>query len=143
MSPERTVGLNSARTLLTIASHVLGGQIEAKQGRVPEAVRQFEEAVRLQDGLRYFEPPDWYYPVRESLGAVLLNAGRAQEAERVFREDLKRTPENPWSLRGLADALRAQRSDREAASVEERLRRASSHADVDFKPARSQAFLAR
>jgi len=141
--PERIIGLNSARTLVTIASHVLGGQIDAKQGRIPEAVRQFEEAVTLQDGLRYYEPPDWYYPVRESLGALLLHAGRAGEAERVFREDLKRTPENPWSLRGLAEALRAQRSDRETASVEERLRRASSKSDVDFSGARSQAFLAR
>jgi tetratricopeptide (TPR) repeat protein len=143
MPKERIVGLNSARTLLTIASHVLEGQIDAKQGRISEAIRNLEEGVRLQDGLRYYEPPDWYYPVRESLGAVLLNAGRAPEAERVFREDLKRTPENPWSLRGLADALRAQRSDGEVASVEERLRRASSRADVDFKAAHGQAFLAR
>jgi len=140
---ERLIGLNSARTLLTIASHVLEGQIDAKQGRVSEAVRNLEEAVRLQDGLRYYEPPAWYYPVRESLGAVLLNAGRAPEAERVFREDLKRTPENPWSLQGLAEALRAQRSDGEAASVEDRLRRASSQADIDFKAAHSQAFLSR
>jgi len=141
--PERTIGLNSARTLLSIASHVLGGQIDAKHGRMPEAVRHFEEAVTLQDGLRYYEPPDWYYPVRESLGSLLLKAGRAAEAERVFREDLKRTPENPWSLHGLAESLRAQRSDRDAASVQERLRRAASKADVDFSAARSQAFLAR
>ena len=140
---ERTIGLNSARTLLAIASHVLAGQMNAKVGRLPDAVHHFEGAVRLQDGLRYYEPPDWYYPVRESLGAVLLHAGRAQEAERVFREDLKRTPENPWSLQGLAEALRAQRSDREAASIEERLGRAAAHADIDFKPSRGQAFLAQ
>jgi tetratricopeptide (TPR) repeat protein len=141
MSAGRMVGLNSAQVLLGIASHVLSGQITVKSGQIENAMNDFEEAVRLQDGLRYNEPPDWYYPVRESLGRLLLTAGRAGEAERVFQEDLRRTPENPWSLYGLAESLRVQKKERDAATVEERFRKAWSVADVDFQPARFEAFL--
>ena len=141
MPAERIIGLNSAATLLQIASHVLTGQIAAKQGRIDEAIHHFEKAVGLQDRLRYYEPPDWYYPVRESLGAVLLATGRADHAEAVYREDLKRTPENPWSLYGLAKSLRTQHREGEAATVEERFRRAWSQADLKFQPSRFEAFL--
>jgi tetratricopeptide (TPR) repeat protein len=140
--PERTVGLNSAKVLLGIALHVLGGQIAAKSGQVEQAMTDFEQAVRLQDGLRYYEPPDWYYPVRESLGRFLFAAGHAGEAERVFREDLRRTPENPWSLHGLAESLLAQKKERDGATIHERFQKAWSAADVEFQPARFEAFLA-
>ncbi len=139
--PERTIGLNPAAKLLQIASHVLTGQIVAKQGRTDEAIHHFEKAVSLQDRLRYYEPPDWYYPVRESLGNLFLSAGRAAEAEAVYHEDLKRTPENPWSLYGLGQSLRKQQREGEAAAVEERFRRAWSHADLEFHPSRFEAFL--
>jgi tetratricopeptide (TPR) repeat protein len=76
------------------------------------------------------EPPPWYYPVRQSLGAVLLEAGRAKEAEAVYREDLKRYPENGWSLFGLAKSLRAQGRAADAVKVEHRFRRAWAQADV-------------
>ena len=112
MPGERIIGLNSAAVLLRIASQVLSGQTAAKNGQLERAINDFEQAVRLQDGLRYSEPPDWYYPIRESLGRVLLTAGRVQEAERVFREDLVRIPDNPWSLYGLAESLRLQRKER-------------------------------
>jgi tetratricopeptide (TPR) repeat protein len=141
MPAERTIGLNSAATLLQIASHVLTGQIAAKRGRTDEASHHFEKAVSLQDRLRYYEPPDWYYPVRESLGNLFLSAGRAAEAEAVYHEDLKRTPENPWSLYGLGQSLRMQQREGEAAAVEERFRRAWSHADLEFHPSRFEAFL--
>ncbi|HJU05011.1 MAG TPA: tetratricopeptide repeat protein [Nitrospiraceae bacterium] len=142
MPAERMIGLNPAKTLLQIASRVLTGQMAARHGRTEEAIHHFEKAVVLQDRLRYYEPPDWYYPVRESLGAVLLSAGRAANAEAVYREDLKRTPENPWSLYGLARSLRAQHRDGEAATVEERFRRAWSKADNEFHLSRFEAFLA-
>ena len=98
--------------------------------------------MRLQEGLRYYEPPEWYYPVRESLGRMLLAAEKPAEAERVFREDLKRTPANPWSLHGLAESLRAQKREKEAIEVEERFRRAWSKADLELHPSRFEAFLA-
>ncbi|MER3425106.1 MAG: hypothetical protein C4293_19630, partial [Nitrospiraceae bacterium] len=142
MPAERIVGLNSAAKILRIASHVVSGHIAATRGRIEDAIRHFKEAVTLQDGLRYYEPPDWYYPVREDLGAALLAAGRAAEAEAVYREDLKRTPENPWSLYGLVRSLLAQKADKEAAAVEERFRKAWSRADLEFRPSRFEAFLA-
>lgn len=87
-------------------------------------------AVALEDGAKYMEPPDWFTPVRSSLGATLLRAGRARDAERVYREDLGRHPENGWSLRGLADSLERQGKRAEAQAVRERLDRAWARADV-------------
>jgi tetratricopeptide (TPR) repeat protein len=142
MPAQRIVGLNLAKVLLGIASQVLSGQIAAKSGRLETAIDELQNAVRLQDALRYYEPPDWYYPVRESLGRMLLTVGRADDAEHVFREDLTRTPENPWSLHGLADSLRMQKKERDAALVDERFQKAWSAADIQFQPARFEAFLA-
>ena len=90
----------------------------------------------MQDGLNYMEPPPWYYPVRQSLGAVLLAAGRAKEAETVYREDLRRNRENGWSLYGLARSLRAQKRNEEAAAVETRFRKAWAAADVQLAASR-------
>jgi predicted Zn-dependent protease len=84
----------------------------------------------------FTQPPPWYYPVRQSLGFALLQAGRAAEAEAVDREDLRRNPENGWSLFGLARSLRAQGQSADAAAVEARLRLASAHADVTLMASR-------
>ena len=140
MPTERIVGLNSAHNLLQIASHVLTAELAAKDGKIDEGIRILKEAVGLQDNLRYFEPPDWYYPVRESLGSMLLQAGRPVEAEAVFREDLKRTPANPWSLHGLAQSLGSQKTG-ESFNVEQHFREAWSQADLPFEPWRFEAFL--
>jgi tetratricopeptide (TPR) repeat protein len=127
------LGFQTAGTLLGVASHTLAGAIAAERSDAAAAVCELEEAVRLQDALVYDEPPAWYYPVRQSLGSVLLTVGRAAEAEAVYREDLKRTPENGWSLFGLAQALRAQGKTDEAAAIDERFRRAWARADVVLK----------
>ena len=84
----------------------------------------------------YMEPPFWYYPIRHSLGAVLLKAGRAAEAEALYREDLERFPENGWSLYGLARSLRAQDKADEAAAVEQRLKKTWAKADVTLVASR-------
>lgn len=110
------LGFHSGKSLLGIAHHTLLGEIALRQGRATDAVPHLEEAVRLQDALRYDEPAPWYYPVRQSLGAALLAAGRAGDAERVFTEDLRRNPNNGWSLYGLAASLKAEgRDDSDAA----------------------------
>jgi tetratricopeptide (TPR) repeat protein len=142
MPAERMVGNNSARMILEIALHTLSGQLSARRGQTDVAIREFQDAVRLQDQLHYYEPPDWYYPVRESLGFLLLAAGRMAEAETVFREDLRHTPENPWSLFGLNQSLRARQANAEAAAIEDRFRRAWRRADIEFSPSRFEAFLA-
>ncbi|MBX3405234.1 MAG: hypothetical protein KF869_00610 [Phycisphaeraceae bacterium] len=98
--------VNTAHEVFAIAERVLEGRIAAAGGDVDRAVALLTEAVSLEDALTYMEPADWHAPVRQSMGAVLLGAKRHEEAARVFREDLARTPEGGWSLFGLAAALR-------------------------------------
>jgi predicted Zn-dependent protease len=89
--------------------------------------------------LIYTEPPDWHAPVRQTLGAVLLEADRPAEAEVVFWEDLRQNPENGWSLFGLAKSLRAQGKSDAAAEAETRFRKAWANADVELASPRSMA----
>jgi Flp pilus assembly protein TadD len=121
---------NGSADLLGLAEHVLAGSIEAAAGRFDPAVEHLREAVRREDRLLYGEPPEWTVPARQDLGAVLLQAGRHQEAERVFREELARFPDNGWSLSGLASAVRAQGRESEAATLDATLRRVWETADV-------------
>jgi tetratricopeptide (TPR) repeat protein len=128
--------INSASTLLRIAESVLTGEIAAAKGDFAAAVRLLREGVRVEDSLRYQEPSDWMYPVRHSLGAVLLESGRAREAETVYREDLEINPDNGWALVGLMKSLVAQHRTAEAAEMRERLARAWAHADVELVASR-------
>ena len=93
---------------LRIARHVLGAAVARAEGRLGDAAATLERAVALQDDLPYMEPPYWYVPVRHHLGAVLLQADRAADAEAVYREDLERNPANGWALFGLSQSLAAQ-----------------------------------
>jgi tetratricopeptide (TPR) repeat protein len=125
-----TFSTNNAYDVARIAPEMLAGEIEASKKNFDAAVAHLERAVRLHDALIYAEPDDWHLPPRHALGAALLAAGRADEAEVVYWEDLRRNPENGWSLTGLARALRMQKKDELAESVEQRLRRAWAKADV-------------
>jgi tetratricopeptide (TPR) repeat protein len=124
------------KTPVSIAAHALMGEIATRSGKPDEGIGHFREALKIEDAGLYFEPPKWYYPIRESLGAALLKAGRSAEAEAVYREDLKRFPENGWSLFGLAAALRAQGKSDEAAAVDKRFSKAWSAADVKLTASR-------
>ena len=108
----------------------------ARQGKFREAIAHLETATRLEDALVYIEPPDWYLPTRQVLGAVLLQAGRSTEAEIVYWEDLRRYPHNGWSLFGLAESLRTQGKSEEAAMVEQRFQKAWAQADVKLTASR-------
>jgi tetratricopeptide (TPR) repeat protein len=121
---------------VSIAAHALMGEIATRSGKFDEGIAHFREALKIEDAGLYFEPPKWYYPIRQSLGAALLNAGQSAEAEAVYREDLKRFPENGWSLFGLAAALRAQGKSAEAAEVDRRFAKAWSAADVKLTASR-------
>ena len=99
---------NKLKDILKIAEDVLAAKIAVARHKNADAIPLLREAISIQDSLKYGEPPDWFYPVRESLGAVLLLSGNAAEAEKVFREDLNRHPRNPRSLFGLREALKAQ-----------------------------------
>jgi tetratricopeptide (TPR) repeat protein len=128
--PEFFVSFNSAAALLRLATHALNGEIAARRGRVDEATRHFDQAIAEESMLHYDEPPAWFLPVRQQLGAVLLAAGRVAAAEKAYREDLAHNPENGWSLYGLAKCLRARKATAAAAAVEARFRKAWSGADV-------------
>ena len=108
----------------------LAGEIAFGQGRVDAAIERLQEAVRLEDALKYDEPPACVVPARHALGAVLLSAGQAKEAEAVYRADLRAYPANYWSLLGLQKALAAQGRKPEAAAAEEAFRRAQARAQV-------------
>ena len=134
---ERTYGgFFKARDLLTMAEHILAGEIAARAGRFDEAVERLSAAVATQDTHWFTEPPPWYYPIRQSLGAVLLEAGRPADAEAVYREDLKRNPKNGWSLFGLARSLQDQGKSAEAARAEEDFRAAWKSADTPLTASR-------
>lgn len=125
-----------AVTLLQIADALLEGELAMAAGSVDAAVGHFERAVALQDGLPYMEPPFWYYPTRQSLGAALLAAGRAGEAEAVYRRDLEDYPHNGWSMFGLAESLAAQGRTDEAAEVREMFAHVWARADVELTGSR-------
>jgi len=127
---DRTLGNSSAADILAIAALTLDGEMLAKEDKFEEAVTKLREAVAREDKLVYDEPPDWIQPVRHTLGAVLMRAGRAPAAEAVYREDLKIYPENGWSLMGLRDALAAQGKSAEATAVDEQFRKQWAKADI-------------
>jgi tetratricopeptide (TPR) repeat protein len=134
--PGLTLGLVPPASLLSIAKNVLAGELAGREGRTDEAVARLREAIQVNDGFLYTEPADWYYPPRLSLGAVLLDAGRAADAEAVYREDLARNRNNGWALTGLEKALTAQGKTAEATRVRAQLRQAWARADV--QPANSR-----
>jgi tetratricopeptide (TPR) repeat protein len=124
-----TAGLNPAKNVLHVAAKILEARI-AESKKDPKALSLWAEAVKLEDGLAYSEPADWFYPVRHFQGAALLDAGRAKEAEAVYREDLRRNPNNGWSLFGLSQALKAQKKNKDAAALEPQVTKAWLHADI-------------
>ncbi len=132
----RIWGLNPTSSLAKIAAAVLQGEIAAARNNIKTAVAQLRKAIAIEDGLIYGEPPDWFYPVRQNLGAILLEAGRPRAAEKVYRADLARFPDNGWSLFGLAQSLRAQGKKKEADDVQRRFEIAWQYADVEISASR-------
>jgi tetratricopeptide (TPR) repeat protein len=99
---------NKAQAFLDLASNILDARIATAHADRERAIECWKNAVQIQDGLYYGEPPEWFYPVRESLGAALLLSGQAAQAEAVFRADLEQYPRNPRSLFGLSKSLESQ-----------------------------------
>ena len=117
-------------------SLVLAGELAAKRGDHENAIARRHRAVLLEDNLIYNEPPDGHIPVRQSLGAVLLDSGRAAEAESIYWQDLKQNREDGWSLFGLMQSLGAQRKAEQAIVIEKRFRKAWKGADVTLTASR-------
>jgi tetratricopeptide (TPR) repeat protein len=132
---QTTFSSNTGEAILRIAPEVVAGEIAAQRKDWDAALLHLDRAVRYEDSLIYQEPPDWHAPVRQNLAAVLMAADRADEAEAVYWEDLRKNPENGWSLFGLAQALKAQGKAEEAAGVEARFRKAWKDADITLESA--------
>ena len=108
------IGQNKASSVIPVARHMLTGELLFREGEYDAAFAELNKGVKLEEALVYDEPPGWMQPVRHALGALLMATGRAEEAEQVYREDLKLNPRNGWALLGLEQALNAQGKMEEA-----------------------------
>ena len=112
-----------AADIVELAHHVLLGRIAQAEGNLATAIAEYEAAMEIERTLPYMEPPYWYYPVGQSLGAVLLLAGETERAEDVFRASLEAAPNNGWACFGLLETLRRNGDTAEATAMQQRLTR--------------------
>lgn len=132
----KILDLNSMAQIAQIAVATLRGDIAEKDSQYDDAVASFQRAVELEDTLLYSEPPDWFIPPRQYLAHTYLSAGKPADAERIYREDLKRHRRNGWSLRGLEESLRKQNRMAEADKVHRDFERAWQQADIQLAASR-------
>ncbi len=123
---------NASLNILGVAEEMIAGEISYRKGDLEQAFEHLREAVRRDDALNYDEPWGWMQPARHALGALLLEQNQLTEAAAVYRKDLKRHPNNPWALRGLADCLTKLGKEEAAAKLRERFKLASRRSDVDI-----------
>ena len=136
MSDEYFIGFGTAPKLLRIAGLVAAGDVAANRGNVDEAINLLSRAVRLEDSLLYNEPPDWYFPTRHVLGALLLQGGYADEAEVIYWEDLRKNPANGFSLLGLSQAQAAAGNKAGAEATRQQFETAWAKADKQLASSR-------
>ncbi len=122
--------INPASSILEIAIKVLEGEIAIAEKEYDKAVESFRDAVTIEDGLNYDEPPDWFLSVRHHLGEALIRAANPAEARKVFERDLEIFPENGWALHGLMISHRDLGNEEEMNSYNERYFKAWEHADI-------------
>jgi tetratricopeptide (TPR) repeat protein len=115
-----------------IAERFVAAELARAAKDYEAAIAALKTAVTIEDTLLYDEPPAWHWPARQALGAMLLAAGKPAEAEKAYRDELQRNPENGWSLYGLAQALKAQGRTADAQDASDRFARAWVNADVDL-----------
>ena len=130
------ISFTPASTVLELAANVADGELWARRGKPRRALDPLARAVEIEDGLRYSEPPTWHHPVRQILGAVLLQLEEHAEAERIYREDLENHPNNGWSLFGLAESLLRQGKQQDYQAAEEQFAEAWARADVSLRGSR-------
>jgi tetratricopeptide (TPR) repeat protein len=131
--PEDHVAITDlAQTIFDVSDYFVAGEIALQQKRWEEAASLLEQGAKIEDSLSYGEPPQWLQPIRHTLGAVYLKSQRYEEAERVYREDLAKWPNNGWSLYGLNRALELQGAMKEARAVKQQYERVWSRAEEDI-----------
>jgi tetratricopeptide (TPR) repeat protein len=128
--------INKTSDLMQIAKEHLAGEIDAASKNHDSAIKHLQAAVNTEDHLTYDEPPPWSNPTRHYLGAVLLEAKRPAEAEKVYRQELQKFPKNGWSLLGLQQSLRAQNKTEEGESVNKEFDAAWAGADIKLTASR-------
>lgn len=125
-------GFDNSASIGKVAYEVVAGELASLNGNLPKAIVHLKKAVELEDNLVYTEPAAWYIPTRQNLGAVLLNAQEYEEAEKIYREDLKVLRQNGWSLMGLHQSLKAQGKMNEADAIKQEFDKAWEHADISI-----------
>ncbi len=130
------VGATPASAVLKLAAFGLEGEIAQARGDLPAAIAAFEEAVAIEDQNNYTEPPDWAQPLRHYLGAALVEAGRAADAEAVYRRDLRWNQNNGWALYGLQQSLQMQGKTEAAAEAMTRFQEAWAKSDIELTRSR-------
>ena len=118
--------------MVNIACEVSRGELEAKKKNYSLAIFHLKKAVEIEYTLIYDEPPTWFYPTRQNLGAVLIEAGMFEEAEKVYKENLSNIPNNGWGLFGLHQSLVKQNKTSEAAEIEKKFKDAWKYADIEL-----------
>jgi hypothetical protein len=108
---EEVFGNNTAEGILALAGRMVEAELLIRENKLDAGIAELREAIKLEEELKYDEPPGWLIPVRHSLGATLMQNERYAEAEQVYRDDLRRLPDNGWSLYGLTRSLRAQKKN--------------------------------
>lgn len=127
---DAMVGNSPAATVLEIEEHLLDGEISYREGAIDAGIAELRKAVEAEDRLNYDEPPNWLIPTRHTLGAALVDAKRYAEGLEVYREDLRRLPNNGWSLYGMARALRGLGRTQEAVKFQQRFDKVWADADM-------------
>lgn len=116
-----------------IAYEIVAGELAALKGDVSKAIKHLENAVEFEDGLTYTEPASWHIPTRQNLGAILMNAKKYEEAEKIYKEDLDVLRQNGWSLMGLHNSLKAQGKMEEADAIKLEFDKAWEHSDIEIE----------
>jgi tetratricopeptide (TPR) repeat protein len=129
-------GINSIYNLCEIAAKTLEGEILAKKKKYPDAIAILKEATAMEDALNYDEPPDWFFSVRHHIGAVMIEAGKFSDAEKIYLEDLRVYRENGWALKGLMNSYEGLKDSDKYESAKRRFESAWKHADIRISSSR-------
>jgi tetratricopeptide (TPR) repeat protein len=129
IAKEAMFGQSRSTDIAAVAHHLMNGEILYAEGKNDAAVKELREAVRREDMLNYSEPPDWIQPTRHTLGAILYQMGRYKDAEAVYRDDLRKLPNNGWSLFGLHASLK-QQAKAESTAVEKKFQAAWADSEI-------------
>jgi tetratricopeptide (TPR) repeat protein len=132
LAAAEDTGHDRVKAALAVAVLTVQARIALAESNPDKAIGMLREAAAKEDRLAYSEPADWFFPVRHILGAVLIQAGRAADAEAVYRDDLSRHPNNGWALYGLAQSLKIQGRSADASALQQQFDAAWKYADVSL-----------